>query len=97
MADETQAADNTAAVDEDLKLAGIAEPTEVAAEPVATVEEDPEPMPAEIEGKIAKETPFATAQRVTVWLSETRYLISTLEHEVDGDAGEIIAYLKARL
>lgn len=69
----------------------------VAGEPVELVPEAPEPMPAEISDKIAPEQHAQTIGRVETWLAETRYFISTLEHEVTGDAGEIIAWLKARL
>ena len=72
------------------------EADEVAQEPVEIELEPAEPAPTEIDDRIAKSTPYGTMERVKVWLAEARYFISTLEHEIDGDAGEIIAYLKER-
>ncbi len=68
-----------------------------AAELVQTVAEaDPKP-PVEISDKVSPETHAGTEGRVAIFLAEARHFISTLEHDVAGDAGEIIAYLKARL
>jgi hypothetical protein len=76
---------------------GAAPAEGVAQEWVETAAE-PEPRaPSEISDKVSLEPKTQTEHRVSVWLAETRYLISTLEHEVTGGAGEIIAYLRARL
>ena len=48
---------------------------------------------AGISDKLPMERHAQTIARVETWLAETRYFISTLTHEVDGDAGEIIAWL----
>lgn len=70
---------------------------DAAEQPVELLPEAPTEMPAEISDKIPSQTREATEHRVAIWLSETRYFISTLEHDVGGEAGEIIAWLKARL
>ena len=79
-----------AAVDPEPEPGAAEEPVVLEPEPVIE-------MPKEISDKLPLDTPEATRNRVLIWLAETRYLFSTLEHEVGGEAGEIIAYLKARL
>lgn len=103
MADKTDAVAEAAPESDIEASAELAEPVETVAEPGATLEpvelvpEPPEPAPTEIGDHVPPDTPESTRERVKVWLAETRYFFSTLEHEVGGSAGEIIAYLKARL
>jgi hypothetical protein len=75
------------------------QPDVVDADEADAVEEDaqPQPMPQEISDKVTTMTFEGEIGRIDIWLSETRYLLSQLEHDHVGPRGEIIAYLKARL
>lgn len=78
-------------------MADEADKPSVTAEEVELTPEPEAPAPTSIDDRLPIDAPEQTRERVRIWLAETRYFISTLEHEVGGDAGEIIAYLKSRL
>jgi hypothetical protein len=73
----------------------------IASAPVVAVASPPAqpkaPGAPALDAHISGGTPEHTEERVKVWLGETKYFLSQLHHDVGGEAGEIIAYLKAKL
>lgn len=54
-------------------------------------------MPKQISDHIVPEPLESQEGRVTIWVAETRYLMSTLTADFDGEIGEILAFLKHHL
>lgn len=71
--------------------------TGLADQPVHLVAEAPDVMPDKISDQIGHDTHATTRGRVAIWLAETKYFLSTLQHEVAGPHGELIAHLRERL
>lgn len=69
----------------------------LASQPVHLVPQPPEAMPSKISDAVTPDSEATTRHRVAIWLAETKYFLSTLQHEVAGEHGELIARLKERL
>lgn len=54
-------------------------------------------MPKQISDHIVPEPLESQEGRVAIWVAETRYLMSTLTADFDGEIGEILAFLKHHL
>ncbi len=93
MSDETQIEEAEPVVAE----APVEPAEQLAEEPIELAPEAGVDAPTEVSAEVTPETPASTMARVEIWLAETKYFFSTLDHEVTGPAGELIAYIKARL
>jgi hypothetical protein len=75
-----------------------AAPVETAAEiSHEAVEDAPVEMPKEISPELPHPNRASAEARMEVWLSDARHFFQTLEHDFEGEAGEIVAFMRGKL